>query len=211
MRGTTHLLGGFAAGVLLLPHVGDPLTLLSAATFGGLLPDWDHPRSLLGRWIPWPAIAHSRGPTAPPAVGRVGWPHAIWHRHQAHSFVGVALAIGVLLGGWRLGAQWHWWPAGPWIPLLLGLGAGGLSHLALDGFNLEGQWWLWPLSRHAFRWPLHGAVRRVDAVAFWALMGLVLLLHATWMPVVRTTLARLVRAGAGLWLWVHPFVVRAHL
>lgn len=200
MRGTTHLLGGLAAGVVLLPHVGDPLTLLAAATFGGLIPDWDHPRSLLGRWIPWPAVSHSRGPSAPPAVGRVGWPHTIWHRHQAHSVVGLALAIGVLTGLWMLLAHWHWIPGLGWPVWLLGLGAGGLSHLILDGFNIEGQWWLWPVSRHGFRWPIHGSVRRVDALAFWGLVVLLAVLHRWWVPTALLLLEAIVHFGwhAGL-------------
>lgn len=199
MRGTTHLLGGLTAGVLLLNHVGDPLTLLSAATFGGLLPDWDHPRSLLGRWIHWPAVAHSRGPSAPPAVGRAGWPHAIWHRHQAHSVVGLSLAVAAITGAWLGLAHLHWFPSLPWFVFILSLLAGGLSHLFLDGFNQEGQWWGWPISRHGFRWPIHGPVRTVDALAFWILVVVLVLLHALWVPHLLPLVTVIVRMG---WHWI---------
>lgn len=104
MNARTHVLGGLvAAGVALsLGAAGHPLTLVLASGFGGLVPDWDHPHSTFGRWVPWPAIQHPRGPSAPPEVGRVGWPHPIWHRHQAHSIVGVGLASLILtvLGLW---------------------------------------------------------------------------------------------------------------
>jgi inner membrane protein len=166
-------MAGAVAGLVWM-HVGGGAVVpaMAAGAFGGLLPDWDHPRSWIGRWVPWPAITHARGPSAPPAVGRRGWPHPIWHRHQAHSVVGVALAVGVLAAGWAL---LHL--AVPALPdlmpaLLVSTFIGGLSHLVLDGFNVERQWWAWPLSHRGFRWPVHARIQRADPVAFWAVLSI---------------------------------------
>lgn len=185
MNAHTHILGGLVvAGLALSVGMPHPVTLVAASGFGGLVPDWDHPHSTIGRWIPWPSVSQSRGPHAPPAVGRAGYPHAIWHRHQAHSLVAVGVASGILalLGDLTWGLVQHashgifsglsypfWW-------VLVGLIFGGISHLLLDGFNQTPQWWLWPFSRRGFRWPIHGSVRRTDSRAFLILMGLVVLL-----------------------------------
>lgn len=185
MNAHTHWLGGLAAaGVALSLGAAHPVTLVVASGLGGLVPDWDHPGSMVGRWVPWPALTQSRGPQVPPRVGRRGWPHPIWHRQQAHSLVGVAIASGVLT--LLAAALWHGLrPVGPalfagltfpapWI--FGGLWLGCLSHLALDGFNQTPQWWLWPFTRHGFRWPWHAPVRQIDALASLVLtVGLVLL------------------------------------
>lgn len=164
MTGRTHLLGALAAAAWVVPWTGHPLTVALSAMAGGLLPDWDHPHSTLGRWIPWPSVEAAQGPGRPPRVGRAGWPHPIWHRHQAHS---VALA-GALTGAAAAGAaiaRAHGWGPLPG-PLALGLAVGQLSHLFLDGFNETRQWWGWPFTRRGFRWPVHAPVRGVDPLAF---------------------------------------------
>lgn len=185
MNGHTHILGGVvAAGLALSMGVPHPVTLVAAGSFGGLVPDWDHPHSTIGRWIPWPAVSRSRGPHVPPAVGRVGFPHAIWHRHQAHSLVAITLStliltlVGAVGFGFLKGASHGFLPAlhYPTLWVALGLFLGSASHLALDGFNETPQWWAWPLSRQGFRWPIHGPVRRTDSLAFLILMGVVVLL-----------------------------------
>lgn len=180
MRGTTHLVGGAVAGVLAVHLTAAPLTFIAASAFGGLVPDWDHPRSLLGRWIPWPTVAHSRGPQAPPAVGRWGWPHKIWHRHQAHSLVGITIATILLTAAWGLACPLFPWHGAPWFDLAAGLELGALSHLFLDGFNQERQWWAWPLSRKGWRWPLHARVHVADTLAFWGLIGILCVTQWTW-------------------------------
>lgn len=179
MKGTTHLLGGLGAGLAVAPLVPHPVVMVAAATFGGLLPDWDHPRSTLGRWIPWPGVSAFQGPGLPPRWGRWGWPRPIWHRHQAHSLVGTALAAGILCLVFNAVAHWALPPAAiPWPLVALGLWVGALSHLFLDGFNQTPQWWGWPLTRRGFRWPIHAPVAVVDGVmslflagwiVFWAL------------------------------------------
>ena len=185
MNAHTHILGGLAAAGLVL-SVGfvHPLTVIVASGFGGLVPDWDHPGSTVGRWVPWPAISRSRGPAIPPEVGRAGWPHPIWHRHQAHSLVGLVIADGLFTGigyglfrllapmGRAVGGIGHY----PWPWILFGLMMGGLSHLVLDGFNESRQWWFWPFTQRGFRWPVHSSVRRTDFWAFILLLGLVGLL-----------------------------------
>ena len=210
MNAHTHIVGGLvAAELLLMAGLGaHPVTLLVAGGFGGLLPDWDHPHSTLGHWIPWPAVSHSRGPSLPPEVGRRGWPHPIWHRHQAHSLLGLLLASLVCLGltagtffglvsvvarhfpalrpdmdSWRFLGWWIWG----------GLFVGGLSHLILDGFNESRQWWLWPFSRRGFRWPLHASVQQTDSWAFLLLVGfgVVLAWHLGHFPQIHTLQTRL--------------------
>lgn len=196
MNAHTHILGGLAAaGLALSAGLPHPVILAVASGLGGLAPDWDHPGSTFGRWVPWPAVSRSRGPHLPPAVGRRGWPHNIWHRHQAHSVAGVALASVVLTA--LTAAIWAFvrsHSAGlldsmtfPTLWAALGLFLGGLSHLALDGFNETPQWWLWPFSRREFRWPWHAPARHIDGPASLALTVLTMLLawHLRWLPPLR--------------------------
>jgi len=189
----THILGGLAvAGVAISVGVPHPVTLALASGFGALVPDWDHPHSTIGRWIPWPSVSQSRGPHVPPAVGRVGFPHAIWHRHQAHSLVGMTLAEGaftvIALILWMVirGVGHGFLPVltFPTFWVFVGLFLGGFSHLALDAFNDTPQWWLWPFSQKGFRWPLHAPVKRIDAPVSLALTVVVLLLawHVGHLP-----------------------------
>ena len=193
MNARTHIAGGLvAAGVALsFGFTAHPWTLVLASGFGGLVPDWDHPYSTLGRYVPWPAISRSRGPYVPPDLGRRGWPHPIWHRHQAHSLVGLLLASSVCLAltaavfyGFFWFVRTHWTALLPLITaghflggwILAGFLIGGISHLILDGFNMTRQWWLWPFSHHGFRWPLHASVRATDSWAFLLLVGVGLIL-----------------------------------
>jgi membrane-bound metal-dependent hydrolase YbcI (DUF457 family) len=53
-----------------------------------------------------------------------------------------------------------------------GLFLGSASHLFLDGFNDERQWWGWPFTKHGFRWPLHMGVRYSDSAATLVLAAL---------------------------------------
>lgn len=61
MRGHTHLIVSGTIGYLLFPEIG--LIGAGAAAMGGLLPDLDHPGSMLGRRAPiFSALAdHHRG------------------------------------------------------------------------------------------------------------------------------------------------------
>lgn len=185
MNAHTHVLGGLAAaGLALSLGVGHPVTLALSSGFGGLIPDWDHPGSTIGRWIPWPAVSHSRGPNLPPEVGRRGWPHPIWHRHQAHSLVGSALAslaavvLVAVAAGVIAGVVHGFAFTLPWVWILAGLFLGCLSHLALDAFNQTPQWWLWPFSKKGFRWPVHAPLKRIDGLA--SLVLTVVVLGLAW-------------------------------
>ncbi|WP_053958153.1 metal-dependent hydrolase [Sulfobacillus thermosulfidooxidans] len=189
MNASTHILGGVVATECvwcLVPHLSHPFAWLALSGFGGLLPDWDHPDSTIGRWIPWPAVIQSRGPHRPPLVGRRGLHGPIWHRHQAHSPVGVGLvsALVTLSGGvfWSMLTSWHEvTTAYPWRLVASGCFIGSLSHLVLDGFNDTPQWWAWPISRHGFRWPLHASIKRIEPLISFVLtgIGIVLAWHLT--------------------------------
>lgn len=182
MNAHTHILGGLAAaGVAISVGVPHPIVMATASGFGGLLPDWDHPYSAIGRWVPWPRLVRSRGPHIPPEVGRRGWPHPIWHRHQGHSLVGAAveslITVGLLIIA--LGIVGHFIHHGIGVPyecVFGGLFLGALSHLMLDAFNEAPQWWLWPFTQKGFRWPVHASVKRLDGPVSVALTLAILLL-----------------------------------
>ncbi len=145
MNASSHLLFAWDLGVLVTIHdpVLHPLVSVAALSLGALWPDLDHPTSTLGRWLPWPAAHQSRGPRIPPRVGRLFWPHPIWHRGPWHSLAFIslsALALSLLLRTWLP------WPAVFW-PFVLG----GLSHLLLDNVNHEPMEWLAPWKK---RWRL---------------------------------------------------------
>lgn len=138
MLGATHALGGLLAaeGLICLKHL--PLSeaplILGASVFGALLPDIDHPNSLLGR----------RAPVVSDAVGLV-----FGHRGFTHSlvFAGAVFLLAALLRA-RYAA---------WLPVsaLYGLGIGILSHLAFDMLNPSPVPLLWPLPKE-LRLPLPG-------------------------------------------------------
>ncbi|PSR38082.1 MAG: hypothetical protein C7B44_00290 [Sulfobacillus thermosulfidooxidans] len=179
VKAYTHVLGGVSAALIVIrlpvPH---PVTWMAASVVGSLLPDWDLPQSVVGRLIPWPAVSASRGRGRPPRLGRAFWPHPIWHRHQAHSVLGVAVVsiLASLLLAMVATILPHARIAWPWVTW--GLFCGGLSHLALDGFNDERQWWLWPLTKHGFRWPLHAGVRYIDHLTAGLLLFAIFILAA---------------------------------
>lgn len=199
MRGFTHELAGVLAASLWIPHTTHPVLLLGAAAFGSLVPDVDHPRSTLGRWIPWPAVSHSRGPQAPPAVGRQGFPHPIWHRHQFHSVAAVVTLSGLIALAAHGLVGHRAWLDGPWpfATLFTGLLIGGGSHLVLDGFNQETQWWFWPVTRHGFRWPVHFREAAIDGAIRLALVAGMVWRGLAWWPVLSAwVLSRLPHLGA---------------
>lgn len=53
MKGTTHLVFGFLVSVLFIKYVGSssPILFVILALFGSLLPDIDHPKSKLGKFV----------------------------------------------------------------------------------------------------------------------------------------------------------------
>jgi hypothetical protein len=70
VKAYTHVLGGLcAAGIAIILHAPHPATVMAASAAGSLVPDWDHPKSLVGRLLPWPPVAASRGPRVAAAGG----------------------------------------------------------------------------------------------------------------------------------------------
>ena len=128
MRGTTHVIGALALALaageagLLAPTP----SVLAAAALGGLLPDIDHPGSVLGRRVlPIALLAQLLG----------------GHRGPTHS-IAVAFAAGALALALGL-------PATVAAALMLGYA----SHLALDYFNPTGVPLAWPLRARRYAAP----------------------------------------------------------
>lgn len=117
MTGYTHLAGGALAGAAAGALAGEPLTGMLAGALAGVLPDIDHPGSLIGRWVPvlpWflAALAGHRTIT-----------HTVWFCLAAAALAGAPAA-------YLAGKAWAWLAA----PAFLG----ALSHLALDACTRSG-------------------------------------------------------------------------
>lgn len=132
MMVSTHLVTGFlaGAGVVSFLHLNglEAVLLLMGSTGGALLPDLDHPKSWLGRRLPFISV---------PIAAVFG------HRGITHSLLAVA-GLALLL---RHGlAQWHlvstWWGLAA-----LGMVAGYLSHILGDFVTHGGVPLLWPVKR----------------------------------------------------------------
>lgn len=144
MLGRNHVPVGVAAWLVAAHALGQPA--LSAWTFGGaalagvgaLLPDLDHPHSIIGRRAPI-----------------LSWPLRLLagHRGFTHSALGVAAAGW---GLWQLvsGLAAHGWLTWCLVPLLVGY----LSHLVADACT-EGGVALW--------WPLPGRVHLLPRLIAW--------------------------------------------
>ncbi|AUH51116.1 hypothetical protein CXB49_09975 [Chromobacterium sp. ATCC 53434] len=108
--------------------------LLAGGLAGSLLPDIDHPKSWLGRRIPFIS-----GPVA----------YLFGHRGVTHSLlavIGVFYACVACLHGWGV-------KLGHSMPLVLGICVGYASHLIGDWLTPAGIPLLWPV-RTRFRAPL---------------------------------------------------------
>ena len=124
MKGSTHATLGAAAGLLMAGFThGDPLYCLAAGVIGGLLPDIDHPQSMLSGWIPGSALVMS--------LGRVR------HRGFTHSIVFMVL----LVAGWFAISQQI---AFPYMVAAAAL-AGVATHILSDMLTPQGVRLLWPL------------------------------------------------------------------
>ncbi|MDD2712666.1 MAG: metal-dependent hydrolase [Simplicispira sp.] len=160
MMVSTHLVTGFFAGsglvsFLHLNGLGAAL-LLMGATAGALLPDIDHPKSWLGRRIPFVSV---------PIASVFG------HRGITHSLlavVGLALSLRYGLAQWHL-VDTHWGL------IAMGVAAGYLSHILGDFATHGGVPLLWPLKRH-FSMPLTFLTGGI----FERLLAVVLALGAVW-------------------------------
>lgn len=114
MRGSTHLIAGLLMGALIAPDAA----VIAAAGVGALLPDIDHPNSVISRWA---------GLVAAP----IRW--FVSHRGLLHS--GAAAALVVLLALLV--------PA-PWTLYALAAATGYNSHIALHALTVAGIPFFWP-------------------------------------------------------------------
>ena len=134
MIGRTHVAGGVLAAeaTWTASHGMTPQTMLlvgAAAVLGSILPDIDHPQSLIAS----SSLTSRVAATTVYAVTR--------HRGITHTTVfagGISFLCWWLLTKYTavLGAQ----------QISYGLCAGMLSHLILDSLNEKGIMWLWPFS-----------------------------------------------------------------
>jgi membrane-bound metal-dependent hydrolase YbcI (DUF457 family) len=192
MNAHTHLLGGLALGVATLPlvHPAVALGYLALTTLAGPLPDWDHPGSTYGRYVPLPGVAKVHGHLEPfrrgpygnsaASFGHVGrrTPFGIlWHRGGAHSLGAAALA-GLVVGGGLTAL--HVPDAATWG---LAVGVGYVSHLLLDSLNVMGQSLAWPVTRRRFQLPWHFRMGGwQEGLVALALLGVVVVLGLPALP-----------------------------
>lgn len=140
MLGRSHMLVGAVAGGLTAQAAGvSPFGIAVCAAVGGisaLLPDLDHPGSLLGRHLPkwW----HRRTPR---------------HRWVTHSLTwaaGVGFLAATLI---RLAGLPHAELVG-WV-----VAVGIVTHLAADAITEQGVPWFWPLLRRRLVLPKWVAIK----------------------------------------------------
>ena len=134
MIGRTHVLGGVLAAEATWSLAGSmssqTMALVGAAAIlGSILPDIDHPQSLIAS----SSLTSRVAATTVSAVTR--------HRGLTHTTVFV---VGLSFLCWWLLARYTRLPDPQYISS--GLCAGLLSHLILDSLNEKGVMWLWPIS-----------------------------------------------------------------
>lgn len=124
MTGRTHLTLGAAAGLGIAAYLHfDPLWCLAAGILGGLLPDVDHPQSMLSGWIPGSGLLLSLG--------------HVRHRGITHSILFMVL----LVAAWFAASQQITIP----YPLVMAGLAGVATHLLSDMLTPQGIPLLYPL------------------------------------------------------------------
>lgn len=121
MNAGTHIIGGALVGALIAP---EPLVIL-AAGLAALVPDLDHPRSLISReaWIPLHRL--------------------LKHRGLLHS---AFMALIVLAAAVSVPAQYQVYS--------LAASAGYTSHIALDALTVSGVQLWWPIRRRVSLMPI---------------------------------------------------------
>jgi inner membrane protein len=122
----SHALIGTAAGVATAKALGGPLALSGLLTgLAALLPDVDHPHSLVGRMLP-------------------RWWHRLTpgHRGPTHS---LAWCAGLALLVWAAQSLAAGQPAAPLLATALAVGT--LSHVLADGLTVAGVPLWWPVRR----------------------------------------------------------------
>ncbi len=122
-------MAGIACVAMFGPESSGAMLTIGAGMFGSLLPDLDHPGSILGREAP----LISSGITL-----------FLGHRGPMHS---ILAAFIIWVGAWGLAARFL--GATSFLtPWLVAIALGYLSHLALDALNPSGVPVLWPLKKH---------------------------------------------------------------
>jgi inner membrane protein len=133
MKGTTHILGGIAAAVVIESQfdilIQEPLIYYSAAVAGALIPDICHPKSMIGRRLPIFSRAFSR---------------IFGHRSFSHSLLFMVLLFIIT-------EQFHFAGA---ASIQAGLLIGVASHILLDGMTAQGVKLLYPIKMN-IRTPLY--------------------------------------------------------
>lgn len=140
MTGKTHMVGGaiVTTAVALAMPTEDKITpaiLISSGVIGALLPDIDHPNSMLSKEIgifriPWQIFAW--------IFGKLGL--ATGHRGLTHSFIPwLLLSVPLMFLSDKIG----WFGSTIWIGVILG----ALSHLIFDALNPSGIPAIYPFSK----------------------------------------------------------------
>jgi inner membrane protein len=89
--GKTHMVAGALAGGVLMVNTDSSAAMMFAGAFGGLLPDIDHRKSILGRWGLWWLIFKHRGFTH----SLIAW---VLVTLLAYSFLGNTWGLGISIG-----------------------------------------------------------------------------------------------------------------
>ncbi len=140
MLAPTHSVFGILLTLLILAFFGVQWgmhwTIILCAVFGSIIPDIDHPRSVIGK-IFYPIAGFLE--------------HKFGHRTMTHSFIGwfifsVIFSVFIYLGIWLSGVFFkvefiNWNLSTRWIAAF---SISYFSHLALDMFNKRGVQMFWP-------------------------------------------------------------------
>ena len=145
MTGKTHLATGILTGeavILATNQISMPAALfaVSIAAIGSLLPDIDHPQSMLS--------------TASFSTRAISSSISAVTKHRGFTHTPVFLICIVMIVNYLMDGKVTYSPL-----LTLSLCAGMLSHLLLDTLNEKGIMWLWPLWKR----PLHLACVRTGS------------------------------------------------
>lgn len=160
MLAKNHVPVAAASWALLAPFCGaSPVVLLAClplAALGGLLPDVDHPSSVLGQKLP--GVSH---------LIRL----VLGHRGGTHSLLAIALCSW---GLWHLALRQglSGSPVGPYVgSAIASILVGYVSHLAADGLTKSGVPLLWPI-RTKFRSPLPFTTGTwIEPIVAWSFVG----------------------------------------
>jgi inner membrane protein len=152
MMALTHIGFGAASGAIFAQAIGasSHVWLIAGALVGSLAPDIDHPKSWLGRRLPFISI---------PLSGLVG------HRGVTHSLIGLNVVFAAVLL-----LAWYYGLSGEVGQAITGFGIGYASHLFADWLSNSGIPLLWP-NRQRFAAPVTletgSAMEHLLSLAIW--------------------------------------------